>query len=1176
MNTSKIRRFSQFLCRELESLVLAKLEVVLKEDSSARRESKKAVEYLEEQIKKTSKKAVIERVTYTWFNRFCALRYMDINRYNKILVVSTTGDYIQPEILVEAKAGHIDDDITDFIDKDRLFGLLSGKIKSDEPQQEAYKLLLIAVCNYYHTLMPFLFEKIEDHTELLLPSDLLSGKSPISYVREALLPENSKDVEIIGWLYQFYISEKKDKVFEDLKNNKKITPENIPAATQLFTPKWIVKYMVENSLGRLWLENRPNSKLREKMKYYIENESCKGLIDQTKIIKISSPEEIKILDPACGSGHILVYAFELLYLIYEEEGYADKDIPKLILENNLFGLEIDERAGELASFSLFMKARDKYKRFFTKQSIKPKICVFEKVDITKSELDEYITELGIENFASFLEDTISQFKNIDNFGSLTKPVSENIKELKEKLSENPIVDNLFLSITHEKVLKMLEQVEYLSNNYHCVIANPPYMGVKGMNTTLSDFVKKNYPDSKSDLMTCFMERCLEFSFPNGYVSMVNMQSWMFLSSYEELRKKIINQNTIISMAHLGSRGFDSIGGEVVQTTSFTIKKSYNSDFKGAYLRLIDSKNEEEKQRDFIKNSSGGKLFYRALSKDFNKIPGLPIAYWVSDKVKEIFVNSDKIGNKVELKAGLSTGYNTLFQKRWFEVNKLNIGLNFISCEQTNNSDFKWYPCNSGGEFKKWYGNNEIVINWKNNGFEIKNFRDANGNLRSAVRNSNYYFREGITWTKLSSSNFSVRYKNNGFVFDDTGRSAFIKDNTVNKYITSFLCSKLSFIFLSYLNPTMTFTNEDISILPIIFSKNQSTKEKIDILTQECIDISKEDWDSRETSWDFTKNELLKNNESNFLEGTYDKYCKYWQDKFYHLHKNEEELNKLFIDIYELQDELTPDVELKDITILKEETDIKDGELVFDKVEVIKQFISYSVGCIFGRYSLDKEGLILANQGETLQDFIEKVCMGLINQTHTFTPCENNIIPFMDGNWFEDDISEKLTSFLKASFGEENYSQNLSFIEDSLGKKIGNYFQKDFYNDHIKRYKKRPIYWMFSSPKETFNVLIYMHRYKEETISIILNNYLRSFRDKLISHKEHLESLQISSSLKASEKTKALKDIDTIRKQIEELNNYEHDILYPLAIDPVKIDLDDGVLVNYKKFGKALKKVAGLS
>ncbi|MBC8229663.1 BREX-1 system adenine-specific DNA-methyltransferase PglX [bacterium] len=561
------KKFAQAARRQLREQVAARLERVLKTDSAELREKEKAVKELNKQIAQTSREAVIDRVAYIWFNRFCALRFMDVNRYTQIGTVSPAEGFTQPEILAEAKQGYIDEGLDRFLDRQKVFDLLGGSIPSRDPQQEAYRLLLVAVCNYYNDAMPFLFEKIADYTELLMPDDLLSESSILTAVREALTTNACEDVEVIGWLYQFYISEKKDEVFEGLKKNKKITPENIPAATQLFTPHWIVRYLVENSLGRLWMLNRPDSRLVDRMDYYIQPEQ-----PETDFLRISTPEEIKICDPACGSGHMLVYAFDLLYAIYEEEGYEATEIPRLILENNLYGVEIDERAGELAAFALVMKAREKYRRFFRKP-VQPNICVLENITFTDGELNTYMDEIGRDLFTANLETTLHQFEEADNFGSLIRPALTNVTDVLRILEEKDVAGNLFLQNTHERVLQVLRQADYLNPKYHVVIANPPYMGGKGMNGRLKAFAQDNYPDSKSDLFAMSIERNLDMAMRNGMVAMITMQSWMFLSSFEKFRERILNEDTILSMAHLGPRAFDSIGGEVVSTTAFVIENA---------------------------------------------------------------------------------------------------------------------------------------------------------------------------------------------------------------------------------------------------------------------------------------------------------------------------------------------------------------------------------------------------------------------------------------------------------------------------------------------------------------------------------------------------------------------------------------------------------------------------
>ena len=589
METTKLKKFAQHARRLLLEQVGAKLALVLDASSAARRENPQAVVQLEKQIAASNREQLIDKVAYTWFNRFCALRFMDVNAYTRIRVVSPADEgQFQPEILAEAKAGHIDEDRVPEKISRQIQALLSGTAPSHDPQQEAYRLLVVAECNSFHSSMPYLFERIADYTELLMPDDLLSGNSVLAYTREAMTPDACQDVEVIGWLYQFYISEKKDAVFEGLKKNQKITPENIPAATQLFTPHWIVRYLVENSLGRLWMLNHPGSSLARQMEYYIKPEA-----EETDFLKITCPEDIKVCDPACGSGHMLTYAFDLLYAIYEEMGTDPNEIPEKILTHNLYGIELDERAGELAAFALTMKARAKQRRFFNK-AIKPNICVLEKVAFSHDELDEYITAVGRDLFTIDLRETLKQFEEADNFGSLIRPKLTSVQNVLPVLEAKDLAGNLFLAGTHAKVLQVLRMADYLSPRHAVVIANPPYMGGKGMNGRLGAWAKENYPSSKSDLFAMFIERNLDMAMPAGVVGMITMQSWMFLSSFESLRARILNQNTILSMAHLGARAFDSIGGEVVSTTAFVLENQHKPEYKGAYLRLVNGNSEAEK------------------------------------------------------------------------------------------------------------------------------------------------------------------------------------------------------------------------------------------------------------------------------------------------------------------------------------------------------------------------------------------------------------------------------------------------------------------------------------------------------------------------------------------------------------------------------------------------------
>lgn len=1171
MDTTRLKRFAQFARRSLIEQVSSKLNHIIAEDSVARRESAEAVDKLEQQIKEQGKQQVIEQVAYIWFNRFCALRFMDLNGYTTTAIISPLEGQFQPEVLAEAKMGHIDEDMMPIAKtRNHVLTLLNGTSTSRDPQTEAYRLLLVAACNYWHGAMPFLFQRIQDYTELLLPDDLLSGKSILAYTRESMTPDVGQDVEVIGWLYQYYISEKKDEVFEGLKKNKKITPENIPAATQLFTPHWIVRYLVENSLGRLWMLNRPHSPLVERMEYYIKPE-----VPESDFLPIENPEEIKICDPACGSGHILVYAFELLYAIYEEEGYEPSEIPGKILTHNLYGVEIDERAGELAAFALVMKAREKYRRFLRKP-FQPNICVLQKVIFEKNELKRYMDFIGRDLFTYKVQSTLHEFEEADNFGSLIRPTATDVGGMVAMLKGKDVSGQLFLYQTHQKVLQVLKQADYLSSKYHVVVANPPYMGGKGMNSRLGAWVKDNYPDSKGDLFAVFIERNLQLARKHGLVAMITMQSWMFLSSFEKLRAGILGQDTLLSMAHLGARGFDSIGGEVVSTTAFVLANSNDSEYKGSYVRLVDGNSEGEKEsalREAIKNLNCG-WFFRASAADFKKIPGSPVAYWVSEELRESFRNGVPLRDIADPKKGLATTDNNRFLRLWFEVSISNFGFGFKEREQAKISGKKWFPLNKGGEFRKWYGNKEYVINWAADGAELKNAviqRYGGGSYTKEIRSEDKYFKDGVTWSALTSNVTSFRFTDYGALFDSAGST--MVPNCQIEVILGLLNSKIIRSILTIINPTLNFGAGTVANVPVLLPKdNKETTHNL----KKNIFFARSDWDSYETSWDFTKLPLLDPSyRQPTLQTTYQKLRHQWQQTTLEMQRLEEENNRIFILAYGLQDELTPEVPLNEITLTcnphyrydhtKPQTELETLLLA----DTIKEYISYAVGCMFGRYSLDQPGLILANQGETLPDYLQQI------PNPTFTPTKTNVIPILDGQWFTDDMSDRFRQFLRLTFGEEHYEENLKFIEKALGKDIRKYFLKDFYNDHIKRYKKRPIYWLFSSPKSNFNALIYLHRYRPDTVSIVLNDYLREFRAKLEARQNHLKRVEVSADASQSEKTKAVKEINKLATIIEELDDYEREILYPLAIEQIHIDLDDGVKANYPKFGLALKKIPGL-
>ncbi len=1163
MVTSALKKFAQNARRQLLSEVEAQLGRVLKLDSTELRESAGAIESLKKQIHLTSREAVIDRVAYTWFNRLCALRFMDVNHYTELGIVSPAGDFTLPEILQEAKLGHVNVAFQPFLKMDRLEGVLNGSVPSSDAQQEAYRLLLVAVCNRYHPVMPFMFERIDDYTELLMPGDLLSESSVLSPLREVLSEETCRDVEVIGWLYQFYISEKKDEVFEGLKKNRKITPENIPAATQLFTPHWIVRYLVENSLGRLWMLNHADSRLVERMDYYIKPEE-----PERDYLQITSPEQIRICDPACGSGHMLTYAFDLLYAIYEEEGYPPGEIPENILAHNLYGIEIDERAGELAAFALTMKARARQRRFFQK-GVKPNICVLENVRFDESELKSYMDFIGRDLFTAPLQTTLRQFEEADNFGSLIRPAIPNVQWMLKTLESKNVSENLFLSRTHQKVLQVLRQADYLSPKYYVVVANPPYMGGKGMNGRLAEWLKDNYSDVKFDLFSAFIVRNTELAMSRGQLGFMSPFVWMFISSYEKLRCFLINQKTITSLVQLEYSGFD---GATVPICTFTLENACRPDFRGSYVRLTDFRgveNQGPRTLEAIKNPNCG-WFYRASAADFKKIPGSPIAYWLSDRMREIFGQGTSLGEIASVVCGMTTGDNALFVRNWFEVAKNKCEFNIQSTEEGIESSKKWFPYNKGGDFRKWFGNNRHVLNWEDNGRDVIKYGKAFPRARQ------FYFRKSITWTFISSSKFGVRSSDPGFVFDMSGCSAFPENQLLINRVTAFLCTNIVFEYLRVMNPTLNFQVGNVSALPWLNDRIATFGDEIDTIANKAIRTSRSDWDSYETSWDFTCFPLLNSDyRSLTLKDTYQKLRTHWREMTLEMQCLEEENNRIFIEAYSLQGELTPEVPLNEITLTcnphyrygngKSEEELEALLLA----DTMRELVSYSVGCMFGRYSLDKPGLILTNQGETVKDYLRQV------PNPTFSPDEDNVIPILEGEWFSDDITERFKKFLKITFGEAHYPGNLAFIENAIGKDIRKFFLKDFYDDHVKRYKKRPIYWLFSSPNGGFNALIYMHRYRPDTVSVVLNGYLRDFRTKLKSRMEHLQLVEANPQTANKDKTAALKEMEKIRKLIKELDEYESKVLFPLATEKIEIDLDDGVKVNYAKFDKALRPIKGL-
>ena len=1138
MNTNKLKTFARSARTKLMSDVGAKLSWVLshKDDNAELLGNRRGdVAKLEERITAVGTAQVIDEVAYTWFNRLVALRFMDANGYNIPCVVTPAEGMSLPEILQDAKSGHIDDRFN--VERSKISDILDGKVlaTSGNPESDVYRMLLVSACNSWNCAMPFMFEQLNSYTDLLLSDNLLGENSIVTIVREGMSVDNCQQEELIGWLYQFYIAELKEEVEPNKSSKTGLKAEEIPAATQLFTPHWIVRYMVENSLGRIWMTLHPDSPLKKQMTYYIDE-----VEGQTSPIPadVKSTKDIRFIDPCMGSGHVLVYAFELLCKMYEEEGYSNSEIPTLIFKNNLFGIDIDPRCSQLANFALTMKAQSYYRRYLRK-SVKINAIALSNVT------NDVIESCGDFDSTSAVY-LLSQANNLGSLISITESDYNKIAT----------TDGGLFSVNSDKLKEM---ALLLSQKYHCVVTNPPYLG-KGMNVILKSFVTKLYPDSKSDLMATFMERCLDMNTASGYTAMINQHSWMFLSSYVNLRKKIIANSHISSLLHLGPRTFPEIGGEIVQNAAFVLG-NFTTEDKGQYVRLVDFSDavlKDVKCVESIQNRDCG-WFYIAEQKNFEKIPGSPIGYWLSEMAISSFDNP-KISDAGISSPGIRTGVDEIFIRFWQEVGFETLKTNSKSVVNLTTSA-KWYPITRGGEYNRWYGNLFHIVNAENNFQEVK-FKCPDYRLRD----ESLYFKEGITWTMISSSKPSFRICPEGVLFGNGGPTLYIENIL---YILAFLNSKVTRLFLSLLNPTLNFTKSDIDKLPLI-TMNNDTVSELSLINR---NISKQDWDAHETSWEFKQNELVKfhklcENEENRLEFLYNEYELVWKDNFLQLHHNEEELNRQFIGIYGLQDELTPDVPLKEITILQQgEIKIEDNEIVFQPAVVLKQFMSYAVGCMMGRYSIDEAGLILANQGEGVAEYLEKI------PNPTFMPDDDGIIPVLEGEYFLDDLTERFKQFMSTAIGDQNSSENLNFILSHVGD-IRKYFYKDFYNDHVKMYKKRPIYWMFSSPKKHFQVLVYMHRMRSDTPSKVFNDYLQPYIHKLEAERHTQQNELLRADITPREKISATKREIDLSKMLLDCEEYAKTLL-AFASTRLTIDLDDGVKVNYTKFKGIVTKIVGL-
>jgi type II restriction/modification system DNA methylase subunit YeeA len=1106
---------------------------------------KKDREKLIVEINRKGFEEVVEEVAYTWFNRIIAIRFMEINEYLPVKVRMLSSEVegkMEPDVLT-----NIYDYIIELeLDSEKVFSL-----KENHKDEELFKYVFVKECNNLGKLMPQVFEAIGDYSELLLPDQLLSSGSVIRDLVESIDEDDfKKQVEIIGWMYQYYISEKKDVIFAALKNNERITKENIPAATQLFTPKWIVKYMTENSLGRLWQESHPDEGLKQKWEYYIEPaEQVKEVEKKLKELKKPnlSPEEIKILDPAMGSGHILVYAFDVLYDIYLSRGYAERDIPNLILEKNLFGLDIDDRAAQLASFALLMKARSKNRRIF-RTPIKLNLCsIKESNGFSKDALEYFVNPKGSQiekviqlNDAKYLIDV---FNDAKEYGSIIKVKKIDFNTCHRRIDE--ILESFNLSVIEysykseilEYIPRLLKQAEILRSDYDIVVTNPPYMGKNSLNSKLANYLTENYIRSKHDLFATFMDVCKDITKPNGLYSMINQHSWMFISSYKSLRKDVISNSIIQSMLHLGPRAFEEISGEVVQTTTFVIRNTPITNYKGTYFRLIDYKSTSEKETNFI-SQKNAETYYISENNNFLNIDGYPIAYWVDDNILRLFSDYETVGNVGEPKIGLQTGDNDKFLRYWFEVDYTKIGVE-LDQKDARDSHFKWFPLSKGGRYRKWYGNNEYVVDWEHDGSNIKNDkldRLAKGLIEkknSGCWNEEYYFREGLTWSKLSTNNFGVRYNSTGHIFETSAPTMFFKDKHIFG-VMAFLNSKIVSELLKVINPTLSYQTGDVLKLPYVYKDEDS--QEIEKYVKRNIEISKSEWDSYETSWEF--NSVFPNGLKGTISCLINECILKRNKEFDELKFNEEKINEYFINIYSLQSEMSPQVDDVDITI----------KLTYE-IQEVKSLISYFIGCAFGRYSLDENGLVYAGGKYVALKYSK------------FKPMNDNILLITEEDYFNDDIIHQFIGFVKKVFGEDNLEENLKYIADVLNKKsketsrltIRNYFVKDFYNDHVKMYKKRPIYWLIDSGKQNgIKALFYIHRYDKSTIARFRTDYL------------HEIQRYYENDIELTEKSNDKKKVDTLKKKLQEVTEFDKVVAY-IAHQQIEFDLDDGVDHNYELF-----------
>ncbi len=1148
------------------------------------RQRDKLIEVIQQKEKdtdyKTAYQYVIEEVAYTWFNRLIAIRFMEVNDYlpSHIRVLSSESGKLEPDLVTTP----FDAELPFTAEEEaQIF-----QLKQDNKLDEVFRILFLKQCNALNEILPALFEKTKNYTELLLSLSVIDQDGVVYHLihdipEDDFNIERGGQVEIIGWLYQYYNTEPKAAAFA---KNGKITKEEIPAVTQLFTPDWIVRYMVENSLGRLWVEGHPECGLKENWKYYLEEAQQEPEV-QAKLAEIRkeyaalNPEDIKLIDPCMGSGHILVYAFDVLMQIYESAGYSQRDAAKSILENNIYGLDIDDRAYQLAYFAVMMKARQYNRRILNGENSCHVYAIQESNSVNRAHLKYFGAGMDdIEKNAAKmqLEGLLDTLTDAKEYGSILNVESYNWDLLRrfvaaEDTAGQISMDSVGVEDTAEQLNRLIDIGETMARKYWVTCTNPPYAGTSNLSANVNNFVKKNYPDSKADLFAVFIERCRQMTVNNGFQAMITQHSWMFLSSFEKLREKMMLTETV-NMAHLGARAFEEIGGEVVQTTAFVRCANHVEGYKGTYCRLIEPTSQQGKADMFI----SGQNQYRVGQISFSKIPGVPVAYWISPEVLKLF-DERTVGSIADAKSGMTTTDNTRFLRLWEEVNCQKIGFGYSNIADTQDMKYKWFPFCKGGDFRRWAGNESFVVNWFNNGEEIR--VAAEGATGGRLVNIDCALRECLVWTKISSANISLRMKKQGIFFSDAAPGVFANRETLY-YLLALLNTKYANEIIKLINPTLNFVPGAVSSVPV--KKDEKNKGKIIEIAEGNVQLSEQDWDSFETSWDFQKHPLFRN------VSTISEAFAQWQaecdDRFNRLKVNEEELNRIFIDIYGLQDELTPEVEDKDVTVRK-------ADLQRD----IKSLLSYAVGCMFGRYSIYKDGLIFAGEPYSLQAFADKLNdrPGTISAEELqrayrnegivvdemFFPDADNVIPITDEEYLDDDIVSRLCAWLKAVYGADTLEANLDYIAKALGNKgstsreiIRNYFLNDFFKDHCQTYSvtgsgKRPIYWLFDSGKQNgFKALVYLHRYTPDTIGNLRIDYLHKMQRVYESEINRMQDMMDHSG-NAREVAAASKRKDKLAKQLKECREYDEKISH-LALSRIELDLDDGVKVNYRKLQTA--------